>query len=213
LSRIKGAVFTPDGTILNSVSVHLKAWAKALEDNGYFVHHETLQQSFGMATPRLLRSMVGEVSDKVLEKIERDYIKNFRESLSQIKLFPDSLKALEMLKKAGIKVGIAALTDAATAELILDKNGVLSFVDAIVGSDEVPFGRPDPDIFVEAFKRIGVNPTMGAVIGSTEYDALSARKINALSIVISRDSAKKSVKFAELLFRDLIEAAAEILSS
>jgi beta-phosphoglucomutase-like phosphatase (HAD superfamily) len=208
--RIKGVVFGPDGTLLDSIYIHTEAWRVALERNGFFADREKIVHFFGIAPPKLLRFVAGEINDKILEKIETDYTKEVRARVNEVHAFPDSKEALWNLKKSGIKCAVASLNDLETAELMLDEAGILDSVDAIVGSDEVTFGRPDPDIFLEGFRRIGVNPSMGAVVGHTEYDALSARKINAFSIIIRRDGTL--VKSAELVFRSLRDAIAEIVA-
>ena len=81
---------------------------------------------------------------------------------------------------------------------VLKLSGLDSGVDAVVSSDDVKNGKPEPDIFLEAFKRINVNPKDGIVVGDSENDIIPGKKIGAFTVFISREGNKSSMADANI---------------
>jgi len=209
--KIKGVAFDLEGTLVDTVDLHVEAWIKTFKSNGFSVEPKKLKPLIGMASPKIIRNFVGNINDQLLEKIDFEYKQNFEKTVDSARSFTETKDALKSLHDANIKLAVASSTGAKVVDLILEKTGIYEFVDASVGGDEVLLGKPDPAIYLEAFKRIEVTPRMGAVVGDTEFDAIPARKIGALAIIVRRDDTE--VASAELIFQNLLEAAAEILSA
>ncbi|MEM3670131.1 MAG: HAD family phosphatase [Thermoprotei archaeon] len=210
-SRIKGVTVDLDGTLVDTVNLHVECWVNAFMSNGYKIDPVNVEPLVGMATPKLIKTLIGNVNDQILERIDLEHKSLFMEKMSQVSAFSDAKPALELLHKEGMKIAVASSTRYKMAETILEKTGLAQFVDSIVGGDEVLMGKPDPEIYIEAFKRLDVSPRMGAVVGDTEYDAIPARKIGALAIVVRRDG--NSVNQADLLMSNLLDVAAELLNA
>ena len=81
---------------------------------------------------------------------------------------------------------------------VLELSGLAKVVDAVVSSDDVQNGKPEPDIFLEAFKRINVNPKEGIVVGDSENDIMPGKKIGAFTVFISREGNKSSIADANI---------------
>jgi len=143
--------------------------------------------------------------------LEEDFNRNFEGQIPLIKPYPDAADALSMLKREGIRVGVVSSYSSSALQAVVAKSGLMRLIDSFVGGDEVVLGKPDPQIYSEAFRRIGVAPAMGAVVGFSDYDALAAKKLGALAIVVSRG--RSGVRLADLVFNDLSEAVFEILNS
>lgn len=209
--RIKGVAFDLNGTLVDSSSVALEAWLKTFEGNGFRASRRVLEGLLGAGHAKIIREVAGNVSDQVFEKLTGDFNRNFAAQIHLVKPFPDSAKALTMLKNGGLRVAVVSSYTASSAKAVLERTGLIGLVDCVVGGDEVLLGKPDPQIYSEAFYRIGVAPALGAVVGSTDYDALPAKRLGALAIVVSRDGGR--VVHADLVFNNLVDAAIEILNS
>lgn len=210
--RIKGVAFELNGTLVDSAPIVVEAWLRTFEGNGYRVNKGVLEGLIGAAHTRIIREIAGNVNDASLERLESDFNRNFEAQIHLVKPFPDAPEALRMLKQGGLRVAVVSQYSPSTTEAVLARGGLLGLVDTFVCEGEVLPGRPDPQIYSEAFRRIGVAPAMGAVVGSTEYDALAARRLGALAIVVDRGGGKRATG-ADFVFRSLVEAAIEILNS
>ncbi len=209
--RIKGVAFDLNGTLVDSVEQHVRAWARAFKRNGFHVEEAKLRPFIGLSSPKVVRAFVGNVNDQIMEKVDTDYKTYFGELINEIKAFPEAPESLSSLRRAGIKIAVASSSELAVALRVLEQSKLRPYADALVGGDEVLLGKPDPEIYIEAFRRIEVTPRMGAVVGDTEYDTVPAHRIGALAIAVQR--AGKEVKSADLIFASLADAVAEILGA
>ena len=88
-------------------------------------------------------------------------------------------------------LGLASSTPNYLLIHILEIFGIIDYFDAVVGGDEVEYGKPHPEIFLRTFSKLGVNPNEGAVVGDTLYDVIPANKIGAFSIHLQRNNNKE----------------------
>ncbi|PSN91672.1 hypothetical protein B9Q03_03540 [Candidatus Marsarchaeota G2 archaeon OSP_D] len=209
--RIKGVAFDLNGTLVDSTRIVLEAWSRAFEANGYRVNRGVLDNLIGASPAKIIREIAGNINDQAFEKLEKDFNTNIEAQIHLVKPFPDAAEALNTLRREGVKVAVASTSNSSVVEAVLAKTGLLRLVDAFVGGDEVLLSKPDPQIYSEAFRRIGVAPAMGAVVGDSDYDAIPAKKLGALAIVVNRG--KLIIQHADLVFNNLIDAVTEILDS
>ncbi|MEM3799313.1 MAG: HAD family phosphatase [Thermoprotei archaeon] len=211
VGKIKGVVFDLEGTLIDSAKMVLEAWSKAFEDNGYRVNRGVLDGLIGASPAKIIREIAGNINDDVFEKLEKDFNTNLAARVHLVKPFPDSVQALKTLRSEDARIGAVSASSSSVVEALLAKTGLMGLVDASVGGDEVLAGKPDPQIYREAFRRIGVAPAMGAVVGCSDYDAIPAKKLGALAIVVNRGN-PRTVQ-ADLVFNNLVDAVTEILNS
>ncbi len=209
--RIKGVAFDLNGTLVDSADIVLEAWRRTFEANGYRVEKAALDQLIGASPAKIIREVAGNVNDQVFEELEEDFNSNLESQIHLIKPFPEAVDALNRLVREGIKIAVASTSNTKVVNAVLAKSGLLRFVDAAVGGNEVLLNKPDPQIYSEAFKRIGVAPAMGAVVGDSDYDAIPAKKLGALAIIVSRRNTR--IQHADLVFSSLLEAVTEILDA
>ncbi|MCL5017833.1 MAG: HAD family phosphatase, partial [Candidatus Parvarchaeota archaeon] len=113
------------------------------------------------------------------------YIKNADQLL-----YPDTIKFLESVKRMGLKIAVATGMSRDLLKDVLDMSGISGFLDAVVSSDDVERGKPFPDVFVEAFNMIKIDPKEGIVIGDSINDVEPGHEIGALTVFISRSGEK-----------------------
>jgi len=186
---IKGVVFDLDGTLVDSVEIHVSAWLEAckamglVKDNVEEMNMENLiRKLVGLAPIDIAYKIVSnsELAKKLAETKQRIYLTK----IERVKLFPNVEKSLETLKKMGMKIAIASSVSSNIIKRILELNNIANYIDAYVGSDEVSKRKPEPDIFLKALEKISVKPSEAVIVGDTEYDIIPANKINAISIQI-----------------------------
>ncbi len=131
-----------------------------------------------------------------------------------VDLYPCVLELLTYLKSRGNLLGLASSTPNYLLIQILEIFDIINYFDVIVGGDEVKSGKPNPDIFIKAFSKLGVNPREGAVVGDTKYDVVPANRIGAFSIlVLHSNTASHSVTRAinEVLPKLKVRSICELL--
>ena len=143
---------------------------------------DLIKDLVGLAAEDIAYIITGdEVKAKILADVKR---RIYLGKINSIETFPGVVDGVKELKRLGLKIAIASSTSRATIEAVLKKTNIYSFVDAYVGSDEVVKRKPEPDMFLEAMKRIGVEPREAIVVGDTKYDIAPANMLGAISILI-----------------------------
>ncbi len=156
--NVKGLIFDCDGTIADTMPLHYKAYCEALgEDAQYF-------------TDTVFYKMAGVPCVDVLEKLKSDHNLAFEAQVmadTKERLFGDimhhvtAIEAVEQVIKDYHGRLPMAVASGGTRENItktLEILELLPYFDAMVSADEVPNGKPAPDIFLEAARLIGVAP-------------------------------------------------------
>lgn len=170
-------IFDVDGTLLDSVDLHAKAWVDALSDYGHRVAFDEVRRQIGKGGDQLLPVFLSareiDASGKSLQAHRAEILK--QRYLLLMKPFAGVRQLLERVRKDGIPVALAS--SASKEELgaykkILD---ITDLVDVETSSDDADRSKPHPDIFEAVLGRLD-DPSPGNMIaiGDTPYDAEAA---------------------------------------
>lgn len=190
---IKGIVFDLDGTLVNTAKVLAEAWTKAfLAENINVDFNEIYKNTRGISSKEIIRKYRDNSNKEDMERIKNKRREDF---LSIIKvgssiLYPETAEVLSKLRAMGVKTAIGTGMSMDLLPSVIKMTGLNESVDAVVSSDDVDKGKPFPDIFLEAFKRIGVIPTEGMVVGDSINDIVPGKKIGSVTVFISREHEK-----------------------
>lgn len=95
--------------------------------------------------------------------------------LAAMKAFPDARPVLSAVRRAGLKIGVVTNTPRRIASSVLTRSRLRPFVQTIVGGEEVPGGKPDPEMIWTACRRLRVAPAFAIYVGDTPTDRQTAR--------------------------------------
>ncbi len=182
---MQAAIFDIDGTLLDSVDLHAKAWVEA------FAH-------FGVDTAeRDVRRQIGKGADELMpvflpaERIARQGadIAAFRSDLFKrtyldaVRPFPGVRALFEKIRAAGLRIALASSGKRSEVEHYQELLGIGDLVDAATSADDADRSKPHPDIFEAALDKLsGIGPDAMIVIGDTPYDAEAAAKAGLKTI-------------------------------
>jgi HAD superfamily hydrolase (TIGR01549 family) len=182
---MRAVIFDIDGTLLDSVDLHARAWVET------FAH-------FGVATdPAEVRHQIGKGGDELMpvflpqDRIDREgeTIEAFRSDLfkrrylSEVRPFPAVRPLFERIRAAGLKTALASSGKRSEVDHYVEILDIGDLVDVSTTSDEADRSKPHPDIFQAALKKLdGVPPDAIRVVGDTPYDAEAAAKAGLRTI-------------------------------
>lgn len=154
-----GAIFDMDGTLVDTEHMYREAWTELAVEYGR------------IPDPKFPRAVAGTNGNHMLEIIERYYpgidshsfrqacLDRVKEKVAQEVPAKIGMKEiLHYLHEKGVKLAVASSNSVEQIEKNLRLCGVRSYFDAIVGGDEVVYGKPEPDIFLLAAERLGIPP-------------------------------------------------------
>lgn len=170
---IKGLIFDLDGVIVSTDDLHYMAWKKiALEEGIPFdksINHK-LRGVSRMASLEIILSKAEKAyteAEKIkLATIKNNYYVALLEQLSQNDILPQVVPTLTKLRKLGYKLAIGS--SSRNAKKILSKLGITDLFDVIVDGNDIINSKPDPEVFLKAAERLGLDPIECVVIEDSE---------------------------------------------
>jgi HAD superfamily hydrolase (TIGR01549 family) len=178
-------LFDLDGTLVDSVYQHVLAWQEALDEMGIEVSvwriHRRIGMSGGLFANALLRETGREVTVEDAARLRQLHGAVYARLLGHVRPLPEARELLTYLSELNVPWAIATSGYEETARPVIDLLGVGGDV-PVVTRDQVGHAKPDPDLFLAAAERLGVNIEDSVVVGDSVWDLLAARRARALGV-------------------------------
>jgi len=174
-----------DGTLIDSAGHHWIAWRDTLAAEGRAVQPSDFVNTFGKRNDEILRELFGphlapEWIERVSEAKERAYRRLLREK--GLLPLPGALRWLGSLREAGWKQALASSAPRPNIDAVFEVLGLARYLDAVVSADEVGRGKPDPAIFLESARRLGLPPARCVVVEDAPAGIEGARRAGMPSV-------------------------------
>lgn len=163
MSRFKAVIFDLDGVITDTAHYHYLAWKRLAEGVGAPFDEAFNEQlkgvdrmgSLELILARAPRTYTPDEKRALADAKNRDYVELIA-TMTPGDLLPGALRALEDVRAAGMKIGLASVSR--NAFTVLDRLGIRDRFDDVVDAATVVRGKPDPEIFLTAAAHLGVDP-------------------------------------------------------
>jgi HAD superfamily hydrolase (TIGR01509 family) len=182
---IEAAVFDVDGTLIDSVDLHARAWQDAFRDFGHEFEFQAIRDQIGKGGDQLMPVFLSrEELDAKGKELEKHRVALMKERyLPEIRGFPGVRKLFQRIRQDGTRIVLASSAKADELQTYKKIAGIEDLVDEETSSDDAEKSKPHPDIFQAALSRLGgVDPSRAIVIGDTPYDAEAAAKAGLRTI-------------------------------
>jgi beta-phosphoglucomutase family hydrolase len=166
MSHKKGAIFDWDGVIINSAAHHELSWERLAKELDKTLPENHFKLGFGMRNeviiPEMLKWTTVPTEIRIMslrkEAIYREVVRE-----KGLHALPGVEPFLRILKAEGIPCVIASSTHRENITMSLEVLGLAEFFPQMVTSEDVKRGKPDPEVFLTAAVKIGVEPGNGIV--------------------------------------------------
>jgi HAD superfamily hydrolase (TIGR01509 family) len=179
-------LFDLDGTLVDSVYSHVRAWHLALREEGIDLSiwriHRKIGMSGGLFTHQLLRELGRQIDDATIQSLRARHAEHFLALSGEVVPLPGAVELLDTLTKLDLPWAIATSGRMETAKANLESLGLDRESPVVVTRDQVNYAKPDPDLFVEAARRLGTAARGSYVIGDSIWDMIAAARCGALGI-------------------------------
>lgn len=172
-------IFDVDGTLIDSVDFHARAWQETFAKYGINVTFEEVRAQIGKGADQLMPVFVPEeILERAGDEMREARSKHFTETyLSRVRAFPRVRDLFLRLKEDGKRVVLASSGSEDEVEKYKKIAGIADLIESGTSSDDAERSKPHPDIFQAALAKLG-NPDTSTVVvvGDTPYDAEAAGK-------------------------------------
>ena len=200
----KAFIFDLDGVIVDTARYHFLAWQKLATQLGInftTAHNEQLKGVSRVISLDIILDL-GKVNahqeDKNLwlKQKNDDYL-TYLKDIDNSEILPGVMPILEFLKTK--KQPIALGSASKNARPILEKTGTLHYFDAIVDGNDVSNAKPDPEVFLQAAKLLGVSPENAIVFEDSVAGIQAANMAGMTSVGIGETGILHEAQF---VFKD-----------
>jgi HAD superfamily hydrolase (TIGR01509 family) len=186
----RGVLWDLDGTLIDSAEQHYAAWRDTLAERGREHTREEFARFFGRRNDVILREMFGDdLGPGEAARIADDKEERYRRLVRSggLEPLPGVMDWLRQLKEQGFRQALATMAPAANVEVVVEVLGLHSLLDATAAAEDVASGKPAPDIFLEAARRIGVPPARCVVVEDAPAGLEGARRAGMRSVGVLSD--------------------------
>lgn len=212
-----GVVFDLDGVLIDSHDQHERSWFQLAVEMGKPLSKEQFKESFGMRNvmciPHVFRWAAPEDHETIHALGERKEAL-YRELLAVdgIDPLPGVVALLDSLAGAGIPVSLGSSTSRKNIEVCFSATGLASYFGPnYTGAEDVSRGKPAPDVFLEAARKIDREPANCLVIEDAHVgiEAALAAGMRALAVTTTHPRESFLESGAALIVDSLAEVDAE----
>lgn len=213
--RYKAVLFDLDGTLIDSEKNYAVSDRQFLSEYGIELTEELQSHLIGIGSSEMLawlreRHGITEPVETMLAKKNELYLELARRNTE---VFPEMRKVLEELSRRKIPMAVASGSSRSVVLELLERLRLERFFNAVLSSEEVPRGKPHPDVFLETANRLGVEPSYCLVVEDSRHGVEAAleagMEVVAVPTIVT-DPIHESFTKATLLFpRGMSEFSAE----
>jgi HAD superfamily hydrolase (TIGR01509 family) len=210
-------VFDMDGVLIQSEEVWDEVREAYVRERGGRYDAEIQRAMMGMSSPewsRLLHEHAGvpDEPDTINAEVVRRMLAAYRDHLP---LIPGAVDAVQRLA-ARFPLGLASSSNRELIETVLDVAGLASFFAATVSSEEVAHGKPAPDVYLEAARRMSVAPEHCAAVEDSHGGIRSAKSAGMRVVAIPNPSyppGEEALALADVTIGSLDELTVDVVSA
>ncbi len=208
---IEAVVFDLDGVIVDSEHVWDAAREALARERGGHWHERAQTDMMGMSSlewSRYMHDRLGlrEPPEEISAEVVRRLGSIYRKELPLIDGAPEAVARLA----EHWPLAVASSSNRPIIDLVLELSGLGRYFRATVSSEEVPRGKPAPDVYLEAARRLSADPTRAAAVEDSHNGILSAKAAGMRVVAIPNTRyppGEQALATADVVLRSISELA------
>lgn len=195
--KLQAAVFDLNGTLVDDIRFHFQAWKALGERVGFAMDEAIFQSCNGLKNEDIFPRLLGrEVGPSLLEALGREKEEHYR-ALYRPHLAPvrGAVELLSVLRGRGVKLAVASSAPIENRAMVLDGLGWNETFDVVVANEGLR-GKPEPDIFLAAAERLGIEPKACLVFEDAVNGVVAARAAGMNVIGVTTNVPAESLRTA-----------------
>ncbi|MFH1229333.1 MAG: HAD family phosphatase [Candidatus Aenigmatarchaeota archaeon] len=203
---IRAIIFDMDGVISDTQKLHARVEERLLGKHGIRIKAKYITENFsGVPTRDFFQDLFKEhnITADVDSVIKEKWKEMAADAKSGVSAIHGAVELIDKLKIQGFKLGVASSSCRKYVDIVLSKLKVKEKFDVIVTMEDVKHGKPNPEIFLLAARKLRVLPKNCIVIEDGISGIIAAKKAGMKSIAFVKATAIRSKYPADMIVDDL----------
>lgn len=198
---MEAVIFDMDGVIVDNSKYHRLAWEQYIEKKGLHADKKKLYETYGMRNIELIKIIFGDgISQQEAEIIGKEKEQVYRDIyLEEIKPAKGLIPYLQFIKEKNLKTAIATSACIENVDFTIDNLGIREYFDVIVSEKDVTEGKPHPDVYLKAAKKLGVSPTQCLVIEDAVAGVEAGKRAGAFVAAVTTTHLPSELNSADII--------------
>jgi HAD superfamily hydrolase (TIGR01509 family) len=190
----RAVVWDLDGVIVDSAEAHNASWVAMAAEFGVPYDPDTdFKGIFGKHNTDIIREKWGVTDPDQIARMADSKETYFRQEAVHLKPLPGVVELITALRQAGRRQAIGSSAPLANINVLLAATGLSGAFQAIVSGDDVSKGKPDPEVFLLAFRRLGVDPSQGVVIEDAPAGIEAGERAGAATLGVTTSQTRQAL--------------------
>ena len=197
----KAVIWDMDGVIADTAPYHFRAWRDVFRQNGAEYTEAAFKKNFGKRNDAIIKNILGEdIPQSRIEAIAQEKEEIFRRGAAgNINPLPGVIELLNSLNDSGFHQALGSSAPRENIQLIIRELGIVECFQIIVSGRDVKEGKPNPQGFLMAAKKLNVSPADCVVIEDAIAGVAAAKSAGMKCLAVTNTNPKGSLAEADLV--------------
>lgn len=195
-----------DGVLVDSAPYHYRAWRETLATVGVDLDEASFRRTFGQRNDAILADLLGpDVSEEQVISLGTVKERRYRALVMQAGIAPlaGAVEWLRRLHARGIPQAVVSSAPRANITAVLEALGVADLFQALVSGEDVRQGKPHPESFLLAARRLGVPPERCQVVEDAPAGVEAARRAGMACLALTSSHPPEDLRAADWVVESL----------
>jgi HAD superfamily hydrolase (TIGR01509 family) len=210
---MKTVIFDMDGVIVDSEPYSMQALVDVLREHRVEPTAEELRRSYGRRVTDDLRDYFARhrVTADLAAAVARKRARYFELAADRLRPLPGVIALLDRLRRSGRRLGLASSGDRDKVAFSLRVLGLDGVFEVVVTGEEIAHGKPDPEIYLLAARRLAVDPRECVAIEDAPTGVQAAKRAGMRCIAVTNSVERDRLEGADLIVASLAEDLSAVL--
>lgn len=195
---MKAIIFDMDGTMIDNMMVHHRAWHKKLNSLGLELSLEEVMEKVHGVNVEILERLFGDrFTPEERVQISWEKEEAYREIYRpELKLIPGLTGFLQELTASDLQMAVASAAPPENVDFVMDNLALRHYFPHILHSESVENGKPHPEIYLKTADRLGVHPSECVVFEDSPVGSTAASRAGCSVVVVT--TTHEAAEFADI---------------
>ena len=211
MDRFMAVIFDLDGVIIDTGPFHKQSWYDLAQREGFEMSDEFFYSTFGMQNYLIIPRLAGrQLPQDEITRMSNWKEKRYRDLIAgKLRLLPGVKELIESLKKSRFGLAIGSSAPQANLDFMFKHLPLRDYFDVCVTGEEVSRGKPAPDTFLKAAKKLSMPVDKCVVVEDAVVGVQAAKAADMKVVAVTNTTERANLAEADLIVDSLTELTAD----